>query len=215
MDSSNPASDKEMSAAKPRVTREARKQQILDATVKCVRQSGFHGASMADIAQAAGMSVGVIYRYFENKEAIVEAIVANDLAEMRAKFAEWDYTPDDRLLETILEVIGPALEHKYTIENTAVALEVLAEAARNPKVARIVQAADMQERELGRNLCRRLSPDGDETRRNARGEIISMLFEGMMIRSICNPQFDRAELLPVLREIMAILFTLPDPPKAP
>jgi AcrR family transcriptional regulator len=54
---------------------------------------GFHGASMADIAKAAGLSVGQIYRYFENKEAIIAAIVAQDLAEMREKFAEMESQP--------------------------------------------------------------------------------------------------------------------------
>ncbi len=50
-----------------RPTVESRRQQILDAACDQVRQSGFHGASMADIARAAGLSVGQIYRYFENK----------------------------------------------------------------------------------------------------------------------------------------------------
>ena len=47
-----------------RPTPEARRQQILDAACDCVRQAGFHGASMAEIAKASGLSVGLIYRYF-------------------------------------------------------------------------------------------------------------------------------------------------------
>lgn len=39
---------------------ETRRQQILDAACERVRQSGFHGASMAEIAKAAGLSVGQI-----------------------------------------------------------------------------------------------------------------------------------------------------------
>lgn len=87
---------------------ETRRQQILDAACERVRQSGFHGASMAEIAKAAGLSVGQIYRYFENKEAIIAAIVAQDLAEMRDKFAELERQPgtlrdsiDDHLPEAI------------------------------------------------------------------------------------------------------------------
>ncbi|MEM9964448.1 MAG: TetR/AcrR family transcriptional regulator [Asticcacaulis sp.] len=198
--------------SKTQQNREIRRQQILDATVKCVRKSGFHGASMADIAHEAGLSVGVIYRYFANKEAIIEALVANDLAQMRAKFAEWDMTPDEALLDTILDTIEYALDHKFNADNSALALEVLAEAARNPNVANIVQNADIQERELSRNLCERLAGCPCNTGRlTARGEIISMIFDGMMSRFIANPNIDREALLPVLREVMTFLFTLPDP----
>ncbi|ADU15009.1 regulatory protein TetR [Asticcacaulis excentricus CB 48] len=191
-----------------RQSREERRQQILDATLRCVRRSGFHGASMADIAAEAKMSVGVIYRYFANKEAIIEAIVASDLAEMRAKFAEWDETPDDQLLDTLLNTIDFALDHKYGPDKSALALEVLAEAARNPRVAAIVQAADVQERELGRSLCDRLNPGCDRRRLDARGEIISMLFDGMMIRAITHPDIDREALANDLREVMQVLFII-------
>jgi AcrR family transcriptional regulator len=191
-----------------RQSREERRQQILDATLRCVRRSGFHGASMADIAAEAKMSVGVIYRYFANKEAIIEAIVANDLAEMRAKFAEWDQTPDDQLLDTLLNTIDFALDHKYGPDKSALALEVLAEAARNPRVAAIVQAADVQERELGRSLCERLNPGCDRRRLDARGEIINMLFDGMMIRAITHPDIDREALANDLRDVMKVLFIL-------
>lgn len=195
-------------APRPRQSREERRQQILDATLRCVRRSGFHGASMADIAAEAKMSVGVIYRYFANKEAIIEAIVANDLAEMRAKFAEWDSTPDDQLLDTLLQTITFAIEHKYCPDNSGLALEVMAEAARNPRVSAIVQAADVQERELGRQLCRRLNPDCDPARLDARSEIIGMLFDGMMIRAISNPDIKRDALISELREVMRWLFVL-------
>ncbi|ESQ78947.1 TetR/AcrR family transcriptional regulator [Asticcacaulis sp. YBE204] len=198
----------EIPVSKPRQSREARQQQILDATLRCVRQSGFHGASMSDIAAEAKMSVGVIYRYFENKEAIVEAIVANDLAEMRAKFAEWDQTADEDLLDTLLDTIDFALEHKYGPDNSALALEVLAEAARNPRVAAIVQAADVQERELGRHLCTRLNADCDPQRLDARGEIIGMLFDGMMIRAVSNPHIDRKALALELRDVLRYLFVI-------
>ena len=156
------------------------------------------------------MSVGVIYRYFANKEAIVEAIVANDLAEMRAMFAEWEAVPDEKLLDTLLDTLERAVEHKYTPDNAGLALEVLAEAARNPRVADIVEGADAQERELGRSLLRRISPGRNHAQLDARGEIISMVFDGMMIRAISHPQADRKALLAALRQVMTVLFTLPD-----
>src|ERR1041385_4984849 len=51
-----------------------RRTQILDAAVACFAKRGFHQASMHDISAEAGISVGLIYRYFHNKEAVIAAM---------------------------------------------------------------------------------------------------------------------------------------------
>src|SRR5438105_6742789 len=51
-----------------------RKTQILDAALVCFGKRGFHQASMHDISAEAGISVGLIYRYFENKDAVISAM---------------------------------------------------------------------------------------------------------------------------------------------
>src|SRR5260370_3651083 len=48
--------------------------QILDAAVACFAKRGFHQASMHDISAEAGISGGLIYRYFQNKEAVISAM---------------------------------------------------------------------------------------------------------------------------------------------
>ncbi|WP_189487581.1 TetR/AcrR family transcriptional regulator [Asticcacaulis endophyticus] len=198
-------------ATKPRQNREARQQHILDATARCVRQSGFHGASMASIAQEAGMSVGVIYRYFANKEAIIEAIVANDLAEMREKFAEFDTVADDDLIDRLVDIIPMAIEHKYNNEKTALALEVLAEAARNPNVAAIIKKSEAQERELVLTLLRRIYGEDIETSTLlARNEVIAMIFDGMLVRSVCAPDIDRDQMIKWLRKVVRYTFEIKD-----
>lgn len=47
---------------------------ILAATLRLVSQHGFHGTSMAMIASAAGVSAGIIYHYFDNKDALLAAL---------------------------------------------------------------------------------------------------------------------------------------------
>src|SRR5438045_6821019 len=51
-----------------------RRAQILEAAVVCFAKRGFHQASMHDISTEAGISVGLIYRYFQNKEAVIAAM---------------------------------------------------------------------------------------------------------------------------------------------
>jgi AcrR family transcriptional regulator len=195
---------------------EARRQQIVDAASACVRRAGFHGASMAEIAQAAGLSVGQIYRYFDNKEAIIAAIVARDMAEMRDKFSELQNSGEP-LLEAIINGCSQAVDDYYAPERSALILEVVAEAARNPRVAAIVQAADREERALGHDLIRQiLPPHCSEAELAARGEVLSMLFDGMAVRGVNNPSGDRAAISRVLGAVMRhLLAELPCEPAEP
>ena len=195
--------------ATKRTDAEARRQQIVDAASACARRSGFHGASMAEIAQAAGMSVGQIYRYFENKEAIIAAIVARDMAEMRDRYSELK-DGDAPVLEAILTKCSNALDELYETERAALTLEVVAEAARNPKVGAILQAADAEEREMQQELLRDVIPAGcSEAEAIARGEVISMLFEGMTMRGVNNPAGDRKAIARVLRSTLRHLLAEP------
>jgi AcrR family transcriptional regulator len=190
-----------------RPTPETRRQQILDAACDCVRQAGFHGASMADIAKAAGLSVGQIYRYFDNKEAIIAAIVAQDLAEMREKFAEMENRPGV-LLDAIVDHLPEAIEKCFDPGRAALVLEVLAEAARNPKVAAIVRAADEQERALVRGMtARSRKPEWTDAEFQARCEVIGMLFDGMVMRAVNHPDTDREALAQVVEATMRQLMS--------
>jgi len=190
-----------------RPTPETRRQQILDAACDCVRQAGFHGASMAEIAKAAGLSVGQIYRYFDNKEAIIAAIVAQDLAEMREKFAEMENRPGV-LLDAIVDHLPEAIEKCFDPGRAALVLEVLAEAARNPKVAAIVRAADEQERALVRAMtARSRKPEWTDAEFQARCEVIGMLFDGMVMRAVNHPDTDREALAQVIESTMRQLLS--------
>jgi AcrR family transcriptional regulator len=191
----------------PRPTPEARRQQILDAACDCVRQAGFHGASMAEIAKTAGLSVGQIYRYFENKEAIIAAIVAQDLAEMREKFAEMESRPGS-LIDALSEHLPEAVDKCFDLGRASLTLEVLAEASRNPKVAAILRAADEQERAYAQAMLDRgRRPEWTEAEFQARCEVLGLLFDGMIIRAVNHPDTDREPLTRVLRETVRQLLT--------
>jgi AcrR family transcriptional regulator len=157
---------------------------------------------MAQIAQEAGMSVGQIYRYFENKEAIIGAIVARDMAEMRDKFAALE-SVGGPLAEAIVEGSAQALDDSYDTDRSALMLEVLAEAARNPGVAAILRRADAEERTFRHGVLRQIGPsECSERELVARGEVLSMLFEGMAVRALNNPGADRAAIVEVLRSVL-------------
>ena len=79
---------------------DAKAQAILAQARAAFVEKGFNGASMQDLARAAGMSAGNFYRYFPSKAAIVEALIARDLAEVEAHFQAVVASPDPLLALT-------------------------------------------------------------------------------------------------------------------
>ena len=61
-------------ARTPKVV-EDRREQIIDAAMRVFSQKGFTRATNKDIAREAGITPGLIYHYFENKEALLKAII--------------------------------------------------------------------------------------------------------------------------------------------
>ena len=61
-------------ARTPKVV-EDRREQIIDAAMRAFSQKGYSRATNKDIAREAGVTPGLIYHYFENKEALFQAAV--------------------------------------------------------------------------------------------------------------------------------------------
>ncbi len=55
---------------------------ILQATLTLISEQGFHGTPMSMIARQAGVGAGTIYRYFENKETLIEELYFDLKTEM-------------------------------------------------------------------------------------------------------------------------------------
>ena len=170
---------------------EVRRGQVIEAARECFRTSGFHGASMVEIATAAGMSVGQIYRCFANKEAVIAAIVEQGLAERIDHIAALEQAARENgqdLAAASAEVKGrkPA-DPAEDVRRAALTLEIVAEAARNPTVACIVQRSDSTL--LGRTaeVIAAARPHWSPERVRATISVITALYEGWMQRAIAAP----------------------------
>src|SRR3569623_953454 len=83
----------------------SKRRQILDGARKVFMDLGFDGASMNEIARAAGVSKGTLYVYFTDKSRLFEAIVEDEALE-KGKLA---YNLDPaRDVETTLREFGRA-----------------------------------------------------------------------------------------------------------
>jgi AcrR family transcriptional regulator len=62
-----------------------RKRRVEDAALVLFRERGFHGVGIRDIAREAGVSLGNLYNYYPQKEAIFESILTRLYAEFGAQ----------------------------------------------------------------------------------------------------------------------------------
>jgi AcrR family transcriptional regulator len=57
---------------------------ILNATARILAKRGFDGLTTNAVARAAGVSIGSLYQYFPNKEALVAALTERHIEDMNA-----------------------------------------------------------------------------------------------------------------------------------
>jgi AcrR family transcriptional regulator len=79
----------------------SKRRQIVDGARKVFMDLGFDGASMGEIARAAGVSKGTLYVYFADKNRLFEAIVEEEsLEKSRVAF---NFDPERAVPTTLME----------------------------------------------------------------------------------------------------------------
>ncbi len=106
--------------------------EILASVRRAFSQKGFDGASMQDLARAAGMSVGNFYRYFASKTAIVTAMIESDLHGIESDFAEMLTAPQP--FDRLKQVIRQRLPHHQASKDCELWAEITAVAQRNSEI---------------------------------------------------------------------------------
>lgn len=106
--------------------RAARREELLAAAAKVFARKGFAATRVSDLAQAAGLSHGLVYHYFPSKDAVYAAILEDAFERARADVA--------------------ALSGGRTLERLSLALErALARIRERPEVMLLVAQAHLSE----------------------------------------------------------------------
>lgn len=188
----------------------ARRRQVLEAAELCFGRSGFHGASMAEISKAAGMSAGHIYNYFDSKDAIIMAFVDRRMEEVSALLRDMGSSEDplqhmvDDVAQRVPEHVNPAF--------WALPMEIHAEATRNPRIAAALHAADEDARLKFRALLKEARAQRglavDDATLDGRVDATIALFQGLSVRALHAPRLQLDTLVEGVRvAIRALLMT--------
>lgn len=174
-----PAEGRRPRGRPPELSAAARETAILDATERLLVEQGLHGASMAAIAAAAGMSKRTVYVVFESRAALFEACIRR----IRTNFIRV-LEPDERdlpLRERLARLFVPPAADRDPKMPLAVLRAVIVEAPRHPDLG---QAFLREGPHRGRAIVR------DELARAvARGEL-AIDDPGLAARLLCDMVFE-------------------------
>ena len=73
-------------STKRTATREKRRQQLIDATVKCIARKGMGSTTLGDVASEAGLSQGIVNLHFESKENLLNETLTSIADEYKTQF---------------------------------------------------------------------------------------------------------------------------------
>lgn len=187
----------------------AQRVRILTAARQRFIEQGFHAASMASIAEQAGMSIGLLYRYFDNKRSIILAIIEHQLVENREALAGLQLSTDFvSELTAAYELWGKGEAQAW---NAVLFSEVTAECARSTDIAEALQRSERASRlDLMAWLQKRDRLNGNKSGSKdveARAMLMQCLVEGLAIRAAREPHADKRLVKSVLSKAMPIILS--------
>ncbi|MBW2243613.1 MAG: TetR/AcrR family transcriptional regulator [Deltaproteobacteria bacterium] len=136
----------------------ARREAILNAALRLFRQRGFHGTSINEIGNAAGVTGPALYRHFSGKgEILAEAIRAGSrriAAATREALTSEDLAPEDALEALVRSYVGVALDNADIYAAYMLEARHLSDEFRRP-----LRRSELRHRDEWKRLVLELHPD--------------------------------------------------------
>lgn len=96
-----------------------RERAILDAAFACFERYGIHRTRMEDVADEAGISRALLYRYFPNRADLIEAVKADRIETLTAEVVEQIRAiddPEEALLEGMMLMLAAGWSTRDLLE---------------------------------------------------------------------------------------------------
>jgi len=168
------------------------RERIVAAARHLFATQGFHQTPMSELAVAAGVSVGQIYRVFTGKNAVIQAIVMEDTAAkmtelqaMNASVKSGEFSIEEGFVALAQRALSKGDE--------ALSFEIMAEAHRNADVADTIADLCRDFRQMIRELACVANPDLSDNDLEGAEELILAFMFGLGHRTLSRPQLSEGE----------------------
>lgn len=179
-----------MSAVRPKATKD-RHQEILDAAARVITERGLADTRISDVAEAAGVSPGLILYYFDSKDRLLsEALTyANDQFFLRMSREIRRIPSAKDQLRHLIDLSVPGYQPEYgKLDEWALWIEVWVRALRDPQMAKDREVLDQRWRQSIAEIVRAGQASGEFGPGDADEVALRLgsLIDGLAIQVIMN-----------------------------
>lgn len=183
-----------------------KRQSILDAARECFIEDGFEAASMAKIAARAGLSIGLPYHYFENKRAIVLALIEQHLEESRKGLAQIQAADD--LANALQAAFELWRSRKTSAFHVGLQSEITALGMRDAHVGRKLQQNSRDSRRMIAHWMQQRDAEHGRSRNPNELELAAAMVQcfsnGLALMAARDPDLDPALVEALLQRLVPL-----------
>jgi transcriptional repressor BetI len=177
-----PAAERERRGRK--ASKETRRQQLIEATIDSLARRGYSETTMADVADGAGLSRGIVNFHFESKEKLLVATLqymADEYSQhWRAALQKAGDDPANQLGALVAADFDRSICNRRKL---AAWCAFWGEAKSRPTYQALCGARDEAYQNVFIDLCRKLKADGDyDFEPVATALALSAMLEGLWLR---------------------------------
>jgi TetR/AcrR family transcriptional repressor of bet genes len=187
-----------IAAVKPNrraLSKQRRRQQLIDATIKCISKKGLGSLTLADVAIEAGLSQGIVNLHFDSKDNLLKETLRFLAEDYDAQFMQTLELSSCEAAETLFELMQMDLKPAVCDrKKLAVWFAFWGEVKTVPTYQKICAAYNDKYNEIVRKLCERIVEEGnyDDVDAQTVTDALSSLTDGFWLSCLINPKsFDR------------------------
>ena len=192
------------------LSKERRRQQLIDATIKCISRKGLGSTTLANVASEAGLSQGIVNLHFNSKDNLLNETLRYLVEDYDTQFmlSLERAAPDAASkLQALLEMdMSPSICDRKKL---SVWFAFWGEVKSVPTYQKMCAANEERYDEIILDLCEKIIREGNYQHidaRTATGALSSMT-DGLWLSCLVNPKkFDRRSALTSLNSYLKAVF---------
>ena len=191
-------------------SRRQRRQQLIDATMKCIARKGMSGTTLGDVAKEAGLSQGIVNLHFESKENLLNETlrcIADDYKSQFNRTLEKSGPDASSKLHALMELdLRPSILDRRKL---AVWFAFWGEVKSRPRYREVCEQSDEYYDEVLNSLCEEIIKDGDYKNISpaAVATVLTSVTNGMWLSYLISPKrFDRQNATNAVDEYLRSIF---------
>ena len=177
------------------ISREKRRQQLIDATMKCIARKGMSSTTLGDVASEAGLSQGIVNLHFQSKDNLLNETLRSLADDYKSQFDKTleraGPSPADKLLAAMELDFKPSICDRKKL---ALWFAFWGEAKARPAYRKICYESDRYYDDVVEQLCAAIIEDAgyQDISAAAAANALTSMTNGLWQWALISPHsFDR------------------------